>query len=96
MFARVSRFKLRPGAREDATRMMEGMEEKIMALRGMVSFTAMVNSDREGLITVVAESELVWTTNAAQTAHLWSNFAQYLEAIPTHTNYDTVANWSKQ
>ncbi len=50
MFARITRFKMKPGSRDAATEKMEELKSRIMGMPGMVSFTNVMNEDGSGVV----------------------------------------------
>jgi hypothetical protein len=93
MFARITQYKMKPGSRDAATAMLNGLKDQIMALNGMHSFITVMNEDGSGYVVSIVESEAVSDANADQVAAIWGSFAEYLEAAPTPVGFDVVANW---
>lgn len=95
MFARLTAYQMRRGAKEDATAVMNSLRDQIMQMPGIVEFTNIVASDGSGYILTIAESEAGSNANAAKTAALWAKFAPYMESVPTASGYEVMANWTK-
>ena len=94
MFARITRFKMKPGSRDAATEKMEELKSRIMGMPWMVSFTNVMNEDGSGVVVSLVESEATSDANAETVKALWSEFSHWLEEVPTPEGYDVIANWS--
>ena len=94
MFARVTKYKMKPGSRDAATALLDQLKDKIMAMNGMHNFVNVMNDDGSGYVISVVESEETSDANAQQVAALWGQFADYLEGPPTPEGYDVIANWA--
>jgi len=93
MFARITKFKMKPGSRAEATAMMEKLKTQIMGMNGMKQFINVMNDDGTGYVISVVESQATSDANAEKVAALWANFAPLMEAAPTAEGYEVVANW---
>ena len=96
MFARLTAYQMRQGAKEEATDVMNSLREQIMAMPGILEFTNILGTDGAGYILTIAESEAQSNANAAKTAALWAKFAPYMVALPKAQGYEVMANWIKQ
>lgn len=94
MFARVTKYKMKPGSRDEATEMLNQLKGQIMSLDGVKNFVNMMNADGTGLVVSVVESEAQSNANAAKVASIWAGFADFLEAAPEAEGYDVIANWA--
>ncbi|QYX56575.1 hypothetical protein K1T73_16265 [Roseovarius sp. SCSIO 43702] len=94
MFARVTRYKLKPGAREAAIAQMETMKSDIMGLPGMQHFINVANEDGNGYVVAIVESRQISDSNADKVAALWGRMSEHLAEKPTAEGYDVGANWS--
>ncbi|MDU8913389.1 hypothetical protein [Aestuariicoccus sp. MJ-SS9] len=94
MFARVTKYKMKPGSRDAATALLNQLKEKIMAMNGMHNFVNVMNEDGSGYVISVVESQETSDANAEKVAALWGQFADYLESPPTPEGYDVIANWA--
>ncbi len=94
MFARITKYKMKPGSRDAATELLHSLHDQIMAMPGIHNFVNVMNEDGSGYVVSVVESEESSNANAAKVAELWGAFAEYLEGPPEPQGYDVVANWS--
>ena len=94
MFARVTKYKMKPGSRDAATALLNQLKDRIMAMNGMHNFVNVMNDDGSGYVISVVESEETSDANAEQVAALWGQFADHLEGPPTPEGYDVIANWA--
>jgi len=93
MFARVTKYKMKPGSRDAATAMMHQLKDTIMAMPGMHNFVNVMNEDGSGYVVSVVESQATSDANAPKVAELWGQFAEFLEGAPSPEGYDVIANW---
>ncbi|OUS07469.1 hypothetical protein A9Q96_06045 [Rhodobacterales bacterium 52_120_T64] len=94
MFARITRYKMKDGSRDDATAIMEGLKEEIMSLPGMQQFINSMDEDGSGHIIAIVESRTTSEANALRIKELWGTFSDLLERAPEMVGHDIVANWS--
>lgn len=94
MFARVTKYKMKPGSRDAATALLSQLKDSIMGMNGMHNFVNVMNEDGSGYVISVVESEGTSDANAKQVQALWGQFAEHLEGQPTAEGYDVIANWA--
>ena len=94
MFARVTKYKMKPGTREAATALLNELKSQIMGMHGVHNFVNVMNDDGSGYVISVVESREASDANAENVKALWANFAEYLEEPPTPEGYDVIANWA--
>ena len=95
MFARITRYKMKPGTRDEAVKLLESMRDQIMALPGSVQSINAANEDGSGYVVAINESRALSEANGPKVREIWGNFAAFLEAVPAPEGYDVVANWMK-
>lgn len=94
MFARITPYKMKPGTRAAATKLMESLKGQILGLQGMKHFINVMNEDGRGYVISIVESEEASNANMEKVKALWANFADHLEAMPTPEGYDVIADWT--
>ncbi|MBT8457859.1 MAG: hypothetical protein HKO95_13985 [Rhodobacteraceae bacterium] len=94
MYARITPYKMKHGARDSATELMHELKGQIMALPGMQHFINVTNEDGSGYVVAVVDSKETAEASADNVKALWANFAEHLERMPTPSGYDVMANWS--
>ncbi len=94
MFARITPYKMKPGTRAAATKLMESLKGQILGLQGMKHFINVMNEDGKGYVISIVESEEASNANMEKVKALWANFADHLEAMPTPEGYDVIADWT--
>ena len=94
MFARVTPYQLKDGARNAAIATMEEMKSDILALPGMKQFMNVLGADGSGYVVSVVESQEVSESNADRVRALWGRMAEHLAEMPTPDGGEVVANWS--
>ena len=94
MFARVPKYKMKPGSRDAATTLMNQLKGQIMGMPGMHNFVNVMNDDGSGYVISVVESQAISDANAENVKALWGQFAEHLESPPMPEGYDVIANWA--
>lgn len=95
MHAKVTKFKMRKGTKEEGMIALEGLRSEIMALPGILMVTTVRNAAREGYVVSVNQSEAQAHANAAKVAALWARFAGFMEAMPSTEDHEVLAHWTK-
>ena len=95
MFARITRYKMRPGTREEAVAKLESMRAQIMALPGSVQLMNAANEDGSGYVVAINESQEQSEANLPAVQKIWENFAEFLEEPPMPEGFDVVVDWMK-
>ncbi len=93
MFARVTKYKMKPGTKAAATDLMNTLKGQIMGMQGVHNFINVMNDDGSGYVVSIVESEESSNANAPKVAELWGAFAEYLEAAPTPEGFEVIASW---
>ena len=94
MFARVTRYKMKPGSRDAATALMNQLKGQIMGMNGMKHFINVMNDDGTGYVISLVESEETSNANAEQVKQAWGQMSEFLQEMPTPECYDVVVSWS--
>ena len=66
MFARVTRYRMKPDSVAAATALLETLKPQIMALPGLLNFINVMNDDGNGYVVSVLESEEMANANLDQ------------------------------
>ncbi len=93
MFARITRYKMKAGSRDEAMVLLEQLKGQILALDGLEQFINCMNEDGSGCVISLVESEEKSNANAESVQAIWGQFADYLEMMPTPEGFDVIANW---
>ncbi len=94
MYARITTYKMKPGSRDAATGVMNGLKADILALPGMVRFINVMDDNGAGYIIALSKNETTDEATLAKIKALWGNFADLLEGPPERSDYDVIADWS--
>lgn len=94
MFARVTPYQLKPGARDAAIATMEEMKADILALPGVKRFINVLAEDGSGYVVSLVESREVSDANAERVRALWGRMGPHLAEMPVPGGGDVVANWT--
>lgn len=93
LIARITKFKMREGSRDDATEILNSMKQRILELQGIRQFISSMNADGSGYVVVLVDSAEDADANEAEAQEIWSNFGKFLEGPPLPENFDLIANW---
>ena len=94
MYARITRYRMKPESVDAATALLETLKPQIMSLPGMKNFINVMNADGAGYVVSVVESEAVSTANQDKVQALWAQFADYLAEAPVPEGYNVLMNES--
>ena len=93
-YARITKFKMKPDAIDEAVARLEGMKDKIMGMPGVLQFINAANDDGTGYVVSIVESKEIAEANTEALMAVWGAFADLLEGIPTPEGFELRANWS--
>lgn len=91
MYARVSRYRMKPEAFDEAQAMIERVRPQVAALPGLLDFKNVGRaSDGTGVVFAIYADQAA--AEAAQSAakEIWAQFADHLAAPPETDGYDMV------
>jgi len=94
MYARITKYKMKAGSRDEAVALMESIKGQIMALNGVRHFYNCGNDDGSGYVISIVDSKEQSDANAEGVKAIWAGFAPLMEAAPTAEGYDVLADWS--
>ncbi len=94
MYARITNYKMIPEKLEAAIALMEKLKPQIMAMPGVVRFINSHDETGAGCVVSVVESQEIADANAEAVNAMWTNFADFLEEMPTPQGYGVIADWS--
>ena len=92
MFARVTKYRMKPGSIDDATALLHELKPDIMAMPGMKNFINVIDDDGNGYIVSVVESEEASNANQEQVQALWAKFGDYLAEPPSPAGFRVLMN----
>ncbi|AWJ91916.1 hypothetical protein Sp245p_19145 (plasmid) [Azospirillum baldaniorum] len=90
MYARMTRFRLKLGTRDEWFRLRDGMAADIHALKGLKHWFTLQGDDDE--VVVVAIHDSVWSAEAAMpdVLKLWQRIAHLMDDQPSTKFYDVT------
>ena len=92
MFARITRYRMKPESVDAAMAMLEQLKPQIMALPGLLNFINVMNADGSGVVISVIESEEISDANQDKVAALWGQFGDHLVGPPEAEGYNVLMN----
>ena len=82
MHARITAFRIKPEEREAALGKVEQMKPRILGLPGMQHFILVADSDGNGYVISLIDSEAVSAPGNDQIKAIWSEILPHLAAPP--------------
>jgi hypothetical protein len=92
MFARVTKYRMKPESMDDSIALLNELKPQIMALPGMIQFINVANDDGNGYVISIVESKEISDANQEKVAAIWSRFGDYLAAAPEPAGYNVLMN----
>lgn len=93
MIVRITPYKMRPETREAAAEVLDLLKDQIMGLQGISEFLNVSKEDGSGYVVALVESHEAIAANAEKVKEIWSNFNEFLEAVPEPQDYEIMAHW---
>jgi len=93
MFARVTKYRMKPESMDDATSLVEQLKPQIMSMPGLHQFINVADENGNGYVISLVESRETSDANQGQVQAIWSKFADYLAEAPTAAEgFDVIVN----
>jgi hypothetical protein len=94
MYARVTPYKMKPGSAAAATKVLNSLKDRIMALPGQATFLNVLN-DEHGTGYVVSTTDLAEmpADSVEKIKALWASFEGFLVEPPVSGSYAVIADW---
>lgn len=93
MHARITTYKMRPEAVDEAMKKLESVRDQILSMPGTIQFINSIDAEGNGVVISVLESEEHVAGNQAKVAEIWQHFTEYLTEAPVPGSYEVKANW---
>ena len=90
MFARITKYRMKPEMIDDAKAKLDELRPRIMSLPGLITFINVLNDDGNGYVVSVVESEEISNANQEQVAAIWGLFADHLAEPPSPEGYNVI------
>ena len=94
MFARISRYRMKPESIDAAMALLNELKPQIMSLPGMLNFINVINEDGSGYVVSVVESEEISNANQDKVQAIWARFADHLAEPPVIEGFNVLMNES--
>ena len=94
MFARISRYRMKPESVDAAMALLNELKPQIMSLPGMLNFINVINEDGSGYVVSVVESEEISNANQDKVQAIWARFADHLAEPPVIEGFNVLMNES--
>ena len=99
MFARITKYRMKPESIDAAMALLDELKPQIMAMPGMLNFINVMNDDGNGYnddgngyVVSVVESEEVSNANQERVMALWGQFADHLAGPPEMEGFNVIMN----
>ena len=97
MYARITPYKMKPGSKKAAVKIMAGLKSRIQALPGQHQFINAINdTDGSGYIVSLTDMPESTPETLEKIKALWAQFNDYLEVQPSPATFEVVANWQDE
>lgn len=94
MYAKVTRYRTKPGMAPASLELMERMKDQIMSLPGLERFLNIMDEDGAGYVIGIWTDEKAAYANAGREAEMWAAYADYLDPIEATKGHEVRADWS--
>ena len=94
MYAKVTRYRTKPGKTPASLALMEQMKDQIMSLPGLEQFLNIMDDDGAGYVIGIWTDRAAATSNTEREREMWQAYADYLESLEDARGHDVRANWS--
>lgn len=94
MYAKVTRYKTKPGMASESLALMEQMKEQIMSLPGLSQFLNIMDEDGAGYVVGIWTDREAAYANEQREAEMWQAYADYLEVLESAKGHEVRANWT--
>lgn len=93
MYARITRYQLKPGHTEPAKKQAESMRADIMALPGIQRFINAGNEDGSGYIVAIVDTKEHADESIPKVREIWGRMSEHLAEMPTPEGFDVYVEW---
>ncbi len=95
MYARITPFKMKPGSKDEATKLVNDLKSHIMALPGIKQFINVMDDNGAGYVISLTDCQKPRRPRPTKRSRRSGRVRHHLEAMPTASTYDMIANWKK-
>ena len=94
MYARITPYKMKPGSKKAAVKIMQSLKSRIQELPGQHQFINTINdTDGSGYVISLTDIPDVTPEMTDKIRALWASFNDFLEVQPSPATFEVVANW---
>ena len=93
MYARITKYKMKPGSKDTAMKIIDSLKDQVLAVDGMKSFLNVINEDGNGYVISTTTNAVTSPEAAAQIAALWGAFADVMEDVRPPETFEVITNW---
>lgn len=94
MQSRITRFKMRPEAVDEARERMDAFRGEIMGQPGIRQCLVVMNDDGSGYVIAAIDPEGSSPEAVDGVRRLWHRFHDQLESVPEPEIFEVVADWT--
>lgn len=92
MYARITKFRIRPDKIEVAKAQLKDIKSLVLAQPGVRHVIVVVNPDGRGYTIAINESQALSDANMDKAQEIWAMFADYFTDLPSPEGYEVVMN----
>jgi hypothetical protein len=93
MYARITKYKMKPGTKDAAIKIIEGLKDQVLALEGQQSFLNVMNADGHGYVISTTVNAETAPETGAKIAQLWGAFSDVMEDVQPPESFEVITNW---
>jgi heme-degrading monooxygenase HmoA len=94
MYAKVTRYRTKPGMAAEAVALMEQMKGQIMSLPGLKQFLNIMDEDGAGYVIGIWTDKEAAYANADREEQMWAAYSDHLEPVEAAQGHEVRANWT--
>ena len=96
MYARITRFRIKPANLDAAAAKVEELKPRILALPGMQRFINVGNESGDGYVISIVDEQAVSNPGTEQIQAIWAEMGQFLDGAPEAPEvFRVIADWGK-
>ena len=94
MQSRITRFKMKPDATDEARGLLEELRGEIMAQPGIRRCLIVINGDGSGYVIAAIDATGTSPEAVDGVRRLWHKFHDHLETVPVPEIFEVLADWT--
>ena len=93
MYARITRYKMKPGSRDAASAILDGLKDQILQVPGISQFINVMDDSGAGYVVSLTELAETPPDVAEKIKAIWGAFSEYVEDVQSPESFEVFADW---